>query len=170
VSEWWTYTLSDFLMFSPRTWWRMVDAYNRDWWPLHLAALAAGTAAVWRYRVAPYVLAAAWLWVAWAFHWERHAGINLSGPWFAGAFVLQAALLLAAPAQRAPRLGVAVAVAGLAIYPLLGPATGRPMEVFGLMPDPTALVTLGLVRRWWLRVVPAASLVASGLTHWAMAG
>lgn len=34
MSEWWTYRLSDFLMFSPATYWRMVERYNREVWPL----------------------------------------------------------------------------------------------------------------------------------------
>ena len=33
MSEWWTYTLGDFLMFSPATYWRLVESYNRDVWP-----------------------------------------------------------------------------------------------------------------------------------------
>ncbi|MBI5274869.1 MAG: hypothetical protein HY854_00265 [Burkholderiales bacterium] len=170
MSEWSTYTLSDFLMFSPRTWWRLVEAYNREWWPLHIAMFVAGIAAVWRARFAPWVLAAAWAWVAWAFHWERHVEVNLAGPWFAGAFALQAALLLASPRESASRVGLGVAAAGLVLYPLVGVVSGKPVEVFGMMPDPTALVTLGLVRRWWLRVIPALALTAGWLTRWVMAG
>ena len=40
MSEWWTYRLSSFLLFSPRTWFRMHELYNADIWPAQLAALA----------------------------------------------------------------------------------------------------------------------------------
>ena len=42
MSEWWTYSLSDFLMFSARSYWRLTELYNRDVWPAQLVALAAG--------------------------------------------------------------------------------------------------------------------------------
>ena len=75
MSEWWTYTLSDFLMFSPRTYWRLVELYNRDVWPAQLVALAAGLAAIALARsnkpaggrLLAALLVAAWLWVGWAF-------------------------------------------------------------------------------------------------------
>jgi hypothetical protein len=47
--------------------------------------------------------------------------------------------------------------------------------VFGLMPDPTALTTLGLLLalrirfRAWLAIIPALSLIAGMLTSWTMA-
>ena len=43
MSEWWTYGLSDFLMFSPDTYWRLVERYNRALWPLQLGVVAAGS-------------------------------------------------------------------------------------------------------------------------------
>ena len=165
MSEWWTYTLSDFLMFSPRTYWRLVELYNRDFWPLQLPLLAAGLAALWLVATRPahgfrwiaLGLSAAWLWVGWAFLWERYATINWPAQYVALAFAAQAALLLAAgvvcrPASRPPGatkrgFGELLAVAGL-VYPLVGLAAGRPWvqaEVFGMAPEPTALFTLGLL-------------------------
>ena len=165
MSEWWTYTLSDFLMFSPRTYWRLVELYNRDFWPLQLLLLAAGTAALWLVATRPahgfrwiaLGLSAAWLWVGWAFLWQRYATINWAAQYVALAFAAQAALLLAAgvvcrPASRPPGVamrgfGGLLAVAGL-LYPLVGLAAGRPWvqaEVFGMAPEPTALFTLGLL-------------------------
>ena len=47
MPEWSTYTLSDFLMYAPRTYWRLVELHNRDFWPLQLPLLAAGLAALW---------------------------------------------------------------------------------------------------------------------------
>ena len=42
MSEWWSYSLSDFLMFSPRTYYRLFELYNLALWPWHIAGLALG--------------------------------------------------------------------------------------------------------------------------------
>jgi hypothetical protein len=160
MGEWSTYSLSDFLMFSPRSYWRMVDGYLRELWPAHLVAYAAVLGAAMasreRPRLALLLLAGAWLWVAWAFFWERFAAINLAAPWIAAAFAAQAALLLLAAAWRPhapPALGILVGVLG---WPLA---------------EPLALATWGLCwRRWWLCVIPSLSLVASAAMHCVMAG
>lgn len=194
MSEWWTYRLSDFLMFSPATYWRLVERYNRDLWPLQIGLLAAGAALLWWVaarrpaagKAAAAVLALAWLWVGWVFHWQRYATINWAASYFAAAFALQAALLAAIAftgkdadaghaGPRARAAGLAVAVAGVLLYPLLAPATGRPWtqaEVFALMPEPTALATLGLLlatrlrHRGWLAVIPVLSLGLGAATAW----
>lgn len=165
MSEWWTYTLSDFLMYAPRTYWRLVELYNRDFWPLHLPVLAAGLAALWLaasrrsqgFRWIACGLAAVWLWVGWAFLWQRYVSINWASQYLAAAFAVQAALLLAAawvcskatawPGVSARSVGWLLATAGL-LYPLLGLALGRPWvqaEALGMAPEPTALFTLGLL-------------------------
>ena len=46
MTEWWTYGLSDFLMFSPEAYWRLVGRYNSAWWPAPLAGVAALAAAI----------------------------------------------------------------------------------------------------------------------------
>ena len=38
TSEWWTYSLSDLLLFSPRTYYRLFELYNEAVWPMHVAA------------------------------------------------------------------------------------------------------------------------------------
>ncbi len=90
MSEWWTYGLRDLLLFSQRTYSRLFELYNLEWWPLHLFALALGVAALvlWRRggeragRALAALLALGWLWVAWAFHWQRYASINLAAGYF----------------------------------------------------------------------------------------
>ena len=42
MSEWWTYSLSDFLLFSPRTYYRLFELYNVAIWPLQLVSPRAG--------------------------------------------------------------------------------------------------------------------------------
>jgi hypothetical protein len=203
MSEWWTYQLSDFLMFAPSTYWRLMELYNRAFWPLQLLALLAGGAALWLAslqrpaagRSLVLLLAVLWLWVGWAFHYQRYASINLLAPSAAAAFALQGLLLLGAclwpqrslwlqrrwgakPGIVRQGLGGLLAGVGL-LYPLVGLLAGRPLwqvEVFGLAPEPTALVTLGLLLlspylvartgRWLLLVIPALSLLLGAATHW----
>lgn len=167
MSEWWTYSLSSFLMFSPQTYWRNLELYNLAFWPVHLLALALGLALLWlarsrraaAARVSMALLAALWLWVGWAFHSQHYASINLAAPYFAAAFALQALLLLGLGAvwrsTHVPptggvgqQFGWLLAMTGVLFYPLAGLLAGRPwtqMELFGMTPEPTALATLGLL-------------------------
>jgi len=187
MSEWATYRLSDFLMFSQRSYYRMIALYNEAVWPAHLLALAAGLVVIGcvarpgprTRRIALLVLAAAWAWIAWAYHLQRYADINTAGPWFALAFGVQALLLCfmalrthgAAPAGMQKQ--VALGLTGLAVigYPLLalGSSSGwSQAEVFGIAPDPTAVATLGVLLACrahpvaWL--IPLAWCAVSGAT------
>ena len=202
MSEWWTYRPSDFLMFSPRTYWRLFELYNGEVWPAHALAMTAGLTVIGlaaargalAWRAIAVLLALAWLWVGWAFHWQRYASINWAAQYLAAAFLVQAVLLLAAaamPQRAAPaspptgmqRLGLAMATAGVLFYPLAGWAVGRPWtqaEVFGIAPEPTALATLGLLLaagpvpsqpvRAALGAIPLLSLLLGIATLWVMAG
>lgn len=196
MPEWSTYTLSDFLMYAPRTYWRLVELYNREFWPLHLPMLAAGLAALWltytrparTWRPVVLALAAAWLWVGWAFLWERYATINWAASYVAIAFAVQGVLLMgmvwrarqpaAPPGSFARGLGGLLAATGL-LYPLLGPALGRPWaqaESAGMVPEPTALFTLGLLLllglpstrtgRALLFYIPVLCLLLGAATGW----
>lgn len=178
MSQWWTYTLSDLLMFSQRSYYRLIALYNEAVWPAHLLALAAGVALVASIarpsprsrRGALLVLAVAWAWIAWAYHLDRYADINIAAPWFALAFGVQALLLcvmalrsrgaVLAPARMQRQ--VALGLAGLAVigYPLLALGSGRgwrQAEMFGIAPDPTAVATLGMLLA--LRAHPVAWLI-----------
>jgi hypothetical protein len=188
MSEWWSYRPSDFLMYSPRSWGRLLEGLHRDLWPAQVAVAllaAAMLVAAWRRprdtaRVVCGVLAVAWAWIAWDFFWNRLAQISTGAAWMAGAAALQA-LLLAAVATRqptddaakAPRaVGLSLAAIALLPWPLLAPLRGAgwaQAELPGLTPDATALFTIGLLLalpvrlRGWLLMVPAA-LLAIGLT------
>jgi hypothetical protein len=194
MSEWWTYRPSDFLLFAPRTYYRLVESYNAESWPWQAVAMAAVLALValaWRRahhagRIIAFVLALAWGAIAWRFHWERYATINWAAVYFAAAFALQAALLAwtglvggleyDGTSRRRRYAGLALIVTALAVVPFAALAAGRPwrqLEIAGLLPDPTAILTLGLLlvaRRahWALYVVPVAWCLASGLTLWTM--
>lgn len=190
MSEWWTYSPQDFLLFSPRTYYRLLEIHNAALWPGHLLAIALGGAlpvllrSGWshRGRAVTLILAACWLWVAWSF-FQRYAAINWAAQWFAGLFVAEAVLLVlvgfagndfGSPWHR--REIVVFAVALLA-QPLAGLVAGRPplqAEIFAVAPDPTAIATLGALMpspsraRWLLMPIPVIWCVVSGATLWAM--
>jgi hypothetical protein len=194
MSEWWTYRLSDFLLFSPQAYFRLFELYNLAVWPAQLAVLGLGAVMallLWRGgagvgRIVSALLAAAWLWIAWAFHLQRYATINLAGTHLAAAFAIQAVLLLwfgvvrdrmAPGRQRLAWAGVGLFLFALA-YPLIGLWLGRPwtqLEVFGLAPDPTVVATLGVAllasppARGILLVIPILYCAVGGATLWAMA-
>ncbi len=196
MSEWWTYSLRDLLLFSPRTYTRLFELYNLEWWPLQLVALALGIAVLmlWRRggeragRAIAVILALCWLWVAWAFHAQRYASINLAAGYFAWAFVAQALLLLwlggvsnrltPAPATRMQvHAGLGLFLFALLPFPALGLLSGRSWtqaEVFGMAPDPTALATLGVLLlagarpAWALYPIPVVWCLISGATLWTM--
>lgn len=198
MSEWSTYGLSDFLMFSPQAYWRLVARYNAAWWPAQGLALALSLAlpvllrspSSAAMRAMLLLLALAWAWTGWAFQWQRYAEIFLGAPWLASASAAQALLLLVAAllpvgaSRPVPAWLRAVGWGLIAItlaFPLLAPLRGRgwsEAEVFGFMPDPTALATLGVLlattqlpawRRIVLAVIPLASLLLGSATRWLLA-
>lgn len=197
MEVWLTYSLSDFLLFSPRTYFRLIELYNRAVWPGQILALGLGVAIAallvrrppWHARAIAGLLAGSWLWVALAFHLHRYATINWAAPYMAAGFALQAALLAWRGAVRGRLVFTPgrdpVAVAGLGLFafaltlqPLLGLTGERPwpsVELFALTPDPTTVATLGLLAAtadrvaWELLVVPLLWCAVSGATAWAMA-
>jgi hypothetical protein len=167
MPEWWTYSLSDFLLFSPRTYYRLIERHNLALWPAQIAAVAAGLAVGGllrrptpaRSRAIAGILAVLWAWVGWTFVASRYATINWVASYLAWLFAAEAVLLgWFGAAGGQPRFGWrrdAAGVAGavlfvgsVALYPVLAPALGRgwtQSELFGIAPDPTVLGTLGLL-------------------------
>lgn len=192
MSEWWTYDLTDFLLFSPRTYYRLFELYNEAIWPAHIAAAAIAVALALSLRrndgrFAAALLALVWLWTAVAFHLERYATINWAATYFAAAFALQALLLgwtgivrgrldSQASTDFTGRTGLILFAVALVIQPLVGLFLGRPWtqaEIFGLAPDPTAVATLAVLLlskriHWHLLAIPIVWCGFTGLTLWAM--
>lgn len=164
MTEWWTYRPGDFLMFAPRTYWRLFELHNQAWWPAQPLLLVAGVAwLVWwmrcgapALRVGAAALALALAFVGWAFMLQRYAPINWAASGFALGFFVAAAASAALASRsdlHAASLGrrrAAWSLCGSALVgcPMLAAAFGRPAtqaEFFGLAPDPTVLMTLGLL-------------------------
>lgn len=173
-----TYSLADFLLFSQDTYYRLFELYNRDIWPLHVAAIALGVLLLWLVRrpdassgrVAAAVLTIAWGWIALAFHLERYATINTAAPYFATLFGIEALLMLwfgvvsgeirfAVGDAVAARVGFVILAFSIFLQPLIEIAAGREwhqVALFGLAPDPTAMATVGVL------------LTATGKIRWLM--
>jgi hypothetical protein len=193
MNEWWTYRPSDFLMFAPRTYWRLFELQNEALWPAQLlGTLLALVLAVglWRrhgptLRAGALCLALAGAWVAYGFFWQRYTPINWAAGGFAWAFALQGLGLLALSFQHTVRAtaatlrhrtGLGLLLWALLAHPLLAQAFGRPWmqaEVIGLAPDPTVIATLGLLLGidarprallWALRAGAMAWLAVSAAT------
>lgn len=188
----WSYRLSDFLLFSPRVYWRMFELHNEALWPLPLLTLMLGFAALafairrpqQAGRWIAILLAASWAWAGWSLVWERYAAINWAAVYAAPLFAIEALLLVIAGLGRLalePRatrgIGGGLLVALALAYPLLTPLFGRPWvgaEVFGIAPDPTAIATLGFLlmargrSTLLLYPIPLLWCALSGLTLWAM--
>lgn len=194
MPDWWSYRLADFLLFSPRTYWRLFELHNEALWPLPLVTLTLGLAALalamrrarHHGRLIAILLAILWAFVGWSFLWQHYATINWAATYIAPLFALEALLLVIIGGavgrpgvdQRGFRRVAAYALIALGLcYPLLAPVFGRPWqgaEFFGTAPDPTAIATLGflLLARVGLAVLlvpfPLLWCLASSTTLWAM--
>jgi hypothetical protein len=180
--EWWSYRPSDFLMFAPRTYWRLFELHNQAWWPAPLLLLLTGLLwLLWlprhstlALRAGTVGLALAWAFVGWFFLHERYAPVNWVMTWGAYVFLAQALGLAVlgirndlkpTPSRAARSAGLLLCGWALLGQPLLALAFDRPWrqaEVFGLAPDPTVIATLGLLvlvaadagaTRWLLRAL-----------------
>lgn len=195
MSDWLSYSLSDFLLFSPQTYYRLFELYNQAIWPGQILALALGLTILGLLRgggtahgrFIAGILALGCLWVAWAYLWQRYDTINWAARYFALGFAIEAILLIAAgPILGRLRFrmaggatawfGLGLFVFALAAQPFIGTLLGRSwtqVEIFGIAPDPTILATLGLLLlttriRWDLLVIPLLWCALTGATHWAM--
>ena len=165
--------------FTVEQFFEVFRAYNLAVWPaqwlLTLAGAVCVVAAASRRpaggRIALLVLAGLWLWMAVAYHLAHFASVNPAAPIFAALFALGAALFarraLRSPAPRCELRrdargvgGAALALFGLAVYPLLNRLFGDSFPAapgFGL-PCPTTIFTLGVLG--WIRPHPERALLA----------
>jgi hypothetical protein len=196
MGDWLSYTPSDFLLFSARSYYRLFEIYNRAIWPGQFLALLLGLVILWRLHrpggwqgsVVMGILAAGWLWTAWAYLLEHYDTINWAARYFAIGFVIEAALLVWTGVVRKRllfrpykdwigRTGMGLFLFALMVQPLIGPLVGRDWkqaEIFGVTPDPTVLATLGILLAvderppWGLMIIPLIWCALSGATLWTM--
>jgi len=190
MSEWSGYSLSDFILFSETTYYRMFELYNQSIWPLHLVAILFALMIgytlwkrpAWAGRVISALLVVSWLWVAWAFLYERFYKIHVVADWYALGFVLQAGLITRygvikncfdelVSSQSRKWLATALLALALIGYPFIAVISGRSwmqFEMFALAPDPTVLATLAILLFYKspavLHAIPLIWVLISGVT------
>jgi len=176
------YALADFLLFSARVYYRMLELHNAAWWPLHGVAFGLGVCllaiairpAARRVRLGFGLLAGIWVFVGWAFFMERYAAINWAAVYVAPVFFLQSIVLavLALRPQspvtwsedgklswsaKLAAVALLVAIIGYPLIALFAERSWMSAEVFALTPDPTVIATLSFLvfARGWLAIVAA---------------
>lgn len=191
MSDWWRYRPEDFLLFSPRVYWRLFELHNAALWPLHLLTLLiAATIFLLLLRKRPghgrwiaFLLAISCILVGWLFLWDRYRTVNWAILYVVPFFALQAAALLVLGTGLGglafDRRGIAgwaglfIAAIGVIAYPFFTPLFGRPwsgMEVFGIAPDPTMIAMIGFLLTARGRLlpllfpIPLLWLLLSGMT------
>ena len=197
MSEWWSYTLQDFLLFSPRVYWRLYELHNEAVWPLQILTLLLGAVVLvlvmqprpWSHRAISALFSTAWLWIAWAFLWNRYSQINWAMAYAAPVFVLEALVLgwigalrghlrFVASRSLAGTAGFVLLSFAVILHPVVAKLAGRGFEaaeIVGIAPDPTVIATLGLltiasrnVATWLCLVVPLAWCLVSWATLYTM--
>jgi Family of unknown function (DUF6064) len=190
MSDWWSYSPSNFLMFSARVYYRLFELYNREVWPAQLAIIVLGLALLYLLvkggaasgRLISAILGVLWIWVAWGFLLRHFATINWPIGYVVPVFAVEGLLLIGAGAigrgltfslDRTAIAGMALFLAAALLYPLIAPLMGRSWlsaELFGLAPDPTVIATLALLAiaegrgRWLMMVIPCLWCAISTLT------
>ncbi|MEP3279130.1 MAG: DUF6064 family protein [Stappiaceae bacterium] len=196
MGDWQSYSLSDFLLFSSRTYYRLFELANNAFWPGPLLAYAIGLLlllVIWRRppsheRITAVALGLAWICSGWIFVWQHYSVINWTANYIAPLFWLEGSVLLLIavsktgvtlpPINTPSTRTLFILLAGILLfYPLGALLFGRSLssaEIYGIAPDPTALATVIVLliatgrTRWLLMIIPAIWCLISALTMWAM--
>ena len=183
------------LSYTPDVLIALLAQYNASLWPVQLGAILAGLGILVLAlrggalpgRIVALLLAAAWFSTGAVFFRHTMAAIDFTAEVQGWIFIVQGllfawigtvrsglALETLYPGRR--RLGLAIVVFSLVVYPVLFAALAgdwAAVPLFGLTPVPTLLVTLGLfmaVRRvpWAVTVIPLLWSLAAGWLAWAL--
>ncbi|MDX1655814.1 MAG: DUF6064 family protein [Candidatus Competibacteraceae bacterium] len=193
MGEFDSYSLIDFMPMGPEVYFRLFVRHNQALWPAQIPGLILGLVALWsawrgRGRILGPALGICWLWVGYTFHLKLFAELNWAASYAGWGFVLQGLLLAGwgfagrldgefhRPLGAVEYTGLGLGVFALVAYPLLIPLSGRAwwaVELFGTAPDPTVILTLGLLLLparvpWSLTVIPILWCALSGAVWWAM--
>lgn len=192
MDEWWTYELQDLILFSSQTYYRLVELYNIAVWPVHILSALLSIALLYLLikrppnhgKIVTTILLASWLWVAWAFLWQRFTSIHWISSYYALGFVIQSVLLFWAGLIKDKlcvqtslsiqyKLGSAITVFALFVQPfvmLLAGNNWKQAELFAITPDSTVMATMGLLlltdlkNTAWLLVLPLLWCIVSAAT------
>jgi len=195
MTEWLSYRPEDFILFSADAYYALFKNLNQELWPAHIVAIAGSIFIVAMFTCAKpgirrtiyLFLAAAWFVCGWYFHQQYYQTLNVGAVYFYYAFALQSALLLIPvfyPASLSPNYsslrnltGMVLIYIALFAYPFILLLFGRPIfgvELAGIAPDPTVLVTIGLLLvskgklLWVLLPVPVLWILMSSTTQWVL--
>lgn len=191
IENWTSYRVADFVPFTAEVYLRLLERVGETFWPLHLLSVSLGLAVLvlalrGRGRIACALLALVWAWVGVTFLMQRYAELNWAGGFFGWGFLVQAAILLLVaalglglrrpvPSWHVPDwMAMVLACFGLLGYPLVAVLSAQASfqaETFGIHPDPTAVVTLGVVvfilrgpLLWLVLSIPLVWSLITGLT------
>lgn len=189
-ADWLSYSLQDFIMFSPEVLLRLTARANHELWPwlpflwavaVSIPFLAISPRERLR-RMAVSLVGVSWIICGYVYLVRLYGPINWPATYFGWAFVLQglAVLLLAATANKTARArpGVAlvwivavIALPGIAAYEA---EDWQAAAFFSLSPEVTASVSLllltSLARPWsWLiSIIPLLWCVFASLVFWGL--
>ena len=191
-ADWLSYSLQDFIMFTPQVFLRLFVRINQDlWpWPLVIAVLTLAVPfllvhkrSIFR-RLGMALCAVAWLGSGYGFLVGYYGKINWPAAWLGWCFVLQGMLLLAlaiaasSSTIRRPGSGFTVlwlfAVLGLPWITVIAAGQWQALALFGLAPDTTGAASVLLAmslsgyQRWLCLIIPLIWVVFSAATLWGL--
>ncbi|WP_448550860.1 DUF6064 family protein [Thalassotalea montiporae] len=181
LSQLFSYSLHDFLLFSPEVYWRLVTNYLNAHQLIGADVAIATSIAVYllvkhRYpRLVLCFIALLWLWLGWQFYLTHYQTINHHASYLGLICFLQVALLVALAikenyfqnkAANAKKITVGLIISTMLTMPILAVSSGLPWSagMAGLMPIPTVILSLfftsQLASRWRYLLYPLPVLIA----------
>lgn len=172
----------------------IISDHNLSLWPLQIFIVVLCLCVIGLARrggannVAFMIMAAFWIWCGVHFHIVTYATINWAAQYFGYAFIIQGVAIavwalwtrgqFVEPQSRIwDWTGIGLIIGAAALHPLLLWAMDAPLtraEIAGVMPTPTALLTLGILflipRRsaLWLLIMPIVWSLWDGLSAWTL--
>jgi len=183
-----SYELRDLILFTPESYFRLIELHNAQWWPaaqmISLCLLAA--IALFRHKPDKLIISAGtclaftWLLLGATF-FTRFGELFDAARAIAWLFVIEASLLLFFAIRWRHRASLifnppalALLFYALFVHPLLSITSDRSLgsiELFGLSPDPTVLASIALIlsirhpRRWLVLVIPLLWSISISLVY-----
>jgi len=179
-----SYSVSNFISFMDEVYFRLFERQFEAWWPAHLLMLGLGIgiivlACLAKIRTLAVTLAIPFAACAITFHLQLYAELTPVGKFFGWAFLIQIPLILIWGFVTKSRetfrpniptvTGAAIATFGIVAYPILALFAERELpgaEYFGMAPDPTICLFLGIALIcarpiWFLLLLPIPLLWAA---------